>query len=135
MESTDALSDAQSEEAKDLSREAQEKAREISDRARERIAQYTDRAQERVELGRERAASGVERAATLLRERSSNGAGKVGREATEKVAHTVESAAGYLQGHGTTDLLRDVSRYAKQHPWRALIVAVLVGFFFSRVFR
>ena len=135
MERSDAFSNESNDDMKELSQEAPEKAREAADHPRERIAESTDRVQEQVELGRERAASRMERAATLLRDRSSDGAGKVSREATDKVAQAVEGAAVYLQRHKTTDVMRDASRYAKEHPWRAVIVAVLAGLLLARIFR
>jgi ElaB/YqjD/DUF883 family membrane-anchored ribosome-binding protein len=122
-------------EAEDRAREAEQKAREATEQARERVTELTSRAQEQLDQGRERAAAGLDRAATLLKERGASGTTIIGRDATEKVAHTVEHAADYLQTQKPRDLVRDASRYAKQHPWITGIGAVVLLFLISRVLR
>jgi ElaB/YqjD/DUF883 family membrane-anchored ribosome-binding protein len=47
----------------------------------------------------------------------------------------MESAAGYLKEHSTTEMWEDLEHYAKEHPGQALAGAVVTGFLLGRILR
>jgi ElaB/YqjD/DUF883 family membrane-anchored ribosome-binding protein len=124
-----------------LKTRAGEKVREISEAARvqaaERARKLTtlarERAQEQVEGQRERIASRVEEAATSLLHHAEEGE-NLRFEAERRVAHGLESAAGYLQSHQTNEVAGDVVGYVRQHPLRSLIMAGVIGYLLGKLF-
>jgi ElaB/YqjD/DUF883 family membrane-anchored ribosome-binding protein len=123
-----------------LKARATEKARELSEAARsqagERVRKLTasarERAQEQVEGQRERIASRVEDAATSLMHHAEEG-DNLRFMAERRVAHGLESAAGYLHSHQTDEVAGDVASYVRQHPVRSLIVAVVIGYLLGKL--
>ena len=104
------------------------------DTAREKASEVGQKAQEGVEQGRQQAASGLSQAAETLRERSEGSSG-VASDAGVKVAEGMESAAGYLQTHTSTEIWTDVEGYVRQHPGQALAGAIVTGFLIGRILR
>jgi hypothetical protein len=121
--------------ARDYGDEARNKATEYADQAREKASEYGDKAREQAEAGKDQAASGMEKAAGMLRERTAGTDGGVASQAGTKVADGMESAASYLRQHDTTEMWNDVEAYAKQHPTQALAGAVIAGFLLGRLIR
>jgi ElaB/YqjD/DUF883 family membrane-anchored ribosome-binding protein len=116
------------------------KVREISEAAREqaeqRVRNLTDkareRAQETVEQRRERLASRVEEAASGLLHHAEEG-DNLRYEAERRVGRGLESAAGYLHSHQTTEVAGDVGVYVHEHPVRAMIMAAIIGYFLAKI--
>lgn len=106
---------------------------EMGDRAQEMMGEGRERAQEMMGEGRDRAAEGAERAASTLRERSREQGGMAG-EMGEKVAGSMESAAGYLRRQDG-DMMDDVEHYVRLHPMQAVAAAVGAGFLVGRLLR
>jgi ElaB/YqjD/DUF883 family membrane-anchored ribosome-binding protein len=123
-----------------LKTRATEKVREISETARdqagERVKHLTgkarERAQERVEQQRERIASRVEEAATGLLQHAEEG-DNLRFQAERRVAHGLESAAGYLHRRHSDEMAGDVIGYVRQHPVRSAIMAGIIGFLLGKL--
>jgi len=123
-----------------LKTKATEKVREISEAARgqagERVRNLTgkarERAQETVEERRERLASRVEEAASGLLQHAEEGE-NLRYEAERRVAHGLESAAGYLHSHQTAEVAGDVGVYVRQHPVRSMIMAAVIGYLLAKI--
>jgi ElaB/YqjD/DUF883 family membrane-anchored ribosome-binding protein len=119
---------------------ASEKVREIGGAARgqaeQRVKELTgkarERAQEQVEAQRERIASRVEGAASGLLQHAEEGE-NLRYEAERRVAHGLESAAGYLHSHQTTEVAGDVGTYVREHPVRSLIMAAIIGYLLAKI--
>jgi ElaB/YqjD/DUF883 family membrane-anchored ribosome-binding protein len=123
-----------------LKERASEKVREIGGAARgqaeQRVKELTtkarERAQEQVEGQRERIASRVEDAASGLKHHAEVG-DNLRYETERRVAHGLESAAGYLKTHQTNEVAGDVGSYVKQHPVRSLIIAAIIGYLMGKI--
>ena len=116
------------------------KVREISEAARSQAAERArklaetarERAQQQVEGQRERIASRVEEAASGLLHHAEDG-DNLRFEAERRVAHGLESAAGYLHSHPTNEVAGDVAGYVRQHPVRSLILAAVIGYLLGKL--
>jgi ElaB/YqjD/DUF883 family membrane-anchored ribosome-binding protein len=123
-----------------LKTKATEKAREISKAARgqaeQRVKVLTEkareRAQETVEERRERLASRVEETAAGLLQHAEEGE-NLRYEAERRVGRGLESAAGYLHSHQTTEVAGDVGVYVHEHPVRAMIMAAIIGYLLAKI--
>jgi ElaB/YqjD/DUF883 family membrane-anchored ribosome-binding protein len=123
-----------------LKLKASEKVREIraaaQGQAGERVRHLTgkarERAQEQVEGQRERIASRVEGAATSLKQHAEEG-DNLRFEAERRVALGLESAAGYLHSHQTTEVAGDAVGYVRQHPMRSVIIAAIIGYLLGKL--
>jgi len=123
-----------------LKAKATEKVREIKEAARgqasEKVRQITDKARERaseqVEGQRERIASRVDQAASSLMHHAESGE-NLRYEAERRVAHGLESAAGYLHSHQANEVAGDVNGYVHQHPLRSIVIAAVIGFLLGKL--
>jgi ElaB/YqjD/DUF883 family membrane-anchored ribosome-binding protein len=123
-----------------LKTKATEKVREISEAARgqagERVRNLTEKARERAQLQvegqRERIASRVEEAASSLKQHAEDG-DNLRFEAERRVALGLESAAGYLHSHETTAVAGDAVGYVRQHPFRSMILAAVIGYLLGKL--
>jgi ElaB/YqjD/DUF883 family membrane-anchored ribosome-binding protein len=119
-----------------LKAKASEKVREIREAARdhagERVRQLTGKAQEQVEGQRERIASKVDQAASGLLQHAEAG-DNLRYMAEKRVAHSLESAAGYLHSHHTNEVAGDLSGYVRQHPIRSMIIAGIIGYLLGKL--
>lgn len=109
-----------------------EQAQQYAGQAREKAGEYGQRAQEQADAGKDQAAAGMERAAGTVREKMGGGAQG---EAGARIAEGMESAAGYLRAHDTSEMLNDLETYARNHPGQALAGAVATGFILGRLLR
>jgi hypothetical protein len=114
--------------------EAEDRTLEYAEGAKAKAGEYAEKARDQVEAGREQAASSMNRMADAVRERTADSSGVAG-QAGAKVAESMESAAGYLREHNTSDIWSDVESYAKGHPGKALAGAVVAGFLMGRLLR
>lgn len=117
---------------------AMDEGRQMADQARqsagEAMNEAGDRAYGAAETGRENAASGLERAAAGL-ERRADGSDGMSAMAAERAAEGMQSAAGYLRQHDSTEIWQDVERYVQHNPVRSLLGAVAAGFVVGRILR
>jgi hypothetical protein len=117
---------------------AMDEARTLADQARETASiaasEAGDRAYDAVETGRETAATGLERAASTLEKRASTTEG-IPAVAAERAAEGMQSAAGYLRGHDSSEIWQDVEHYVHRYPVRSLLGAIATGFLVGRILR
>jgi ElaB/YqjD/DUF883 family membrane-anchored ribosome-binding protein len=119
-----------------IAAKAEEKMRELRDTARSqaehRVQELGEKAQHRIDDQRDRVAARIEETASKLRQRA-DAAGPIGHTAAEKVAVRMEAAAGYLHQHQTSEIAGDFTSYVRQHPFRAVIAAAVLGYLFGRL--
>lgn len=119
-----------------IAAKAEEKVRDLSETARVEAGQRARRigglAQQRIDAERERVALRIEGVATTLRERG-DGAGPIGHTAGEQVATRMEATAAYLQQHPTEEIAGDVTTYVKQHPFKSVVAAAVLGYLVGRI--
>jgi ElaB/YqjD/DUF883 family membrane-anchored ribosome-binding protein len=120
--------------AQEYGDQAREKAQEYGGQARDKAQEYGERAQEQAEKGREQTATGMQKAAGMVRERTAGTSG-MPAEAGAKAADALDSASGYLRTHETSEIWNDVESYAKTHPTQALAGAIFAGFVLGRILR
>lgn len=120
--------------AQEYGQEAREKAQQYGEQAREKAQEYGDRAQEQAEKGRVQTATGMEKAAGMVRERTAGTSG-MPAEAGAKAADALDNASGYLRTHQTSEIMNDVETYARTHPGQALAGAIFAGFVLGRILR
>jgi ElaB/YqjD/DUF883 family membrane-anchored ribosome-binding protein len=104
----------------------------LAAKAEEKVREIGGTAQQRIDAGRDKVASGLEDAATKLRE-GSDTAGSMGHSAGETVAVKMEAAAGYLHEHKSNEIAGDLGSYIEGHPVQSIIAAALLGFFLGRL--
>jgi ElaB/YqjD/DUF883 family membrane-anchored ribosome-binding protein len=119
-----------SDKAGEMKDRAAEKAGEMKDRAGE----IMDRAQEEVDSRRGQAAGGIQDAAGMIRDKTQDQSGitaKVGGQ----VAEGMEGTANYIQTHTTSDMVKDIENFAREHPGQAIVGAVLAGLLIGKILR
>lgn len=121
--------------ASEYSEMAKEKAGEYGEMAREKAGAYGEKAREQAGVAKDQAASGMERVAGMVRERTAGGDGGVASQAGTKLAGGMEKTAEYLRGRDVNEIWNDVETYARQHPGQAVLGAVLTGFLIGRILR
>lgn len=114
--------------------QARERAQEYGDQARAKAQEYGHQAQEKADQGMDQAASGMERTAEMVRERTGGGDG-IAAQAGGRAADAMENAAGYLRERDTSEVWNDVETYARSHPAQALAGAIFAGFLLGRIIR
>jgi ElaB/YqjD/DUF883 family membrane-anchored ribosome-binding protein len=106
--------------------------------AGESISETVDEARQRVreqaEAGREKSAEGMEQAAGEVRERLGHREDMAGK-AAGTAADSLERTAGYMRTHDTHQMMDDLERYVREHPYQAMAGALAAGFILSRVLR
>jgi ElaB/YqjD/DUF883 family membrane-anchored ribosome-binding protein len=124
-----------------LKERASDKVREISEVARgqagERVrgltAKARERAQQQAEDQRERIATRVEGAASGLLQHAEEG-DNLRFQAERRLGHSLESAAGYLHSHPTDQVAGDALSYVRQHPFRSMVMAAIIGYLLGKLF-
>lgn len=119
--------------AQDYAERGREQAQEYGERGREMASEMTSRGQEAAGQAADGAASGMERAATALRERA-DGDGTQGKVAAG-AADRMEQAAGYLREGDAQQMWEDIERFVQEHPLQAAAAAVGAGFIVGRILR
>ncbi len=91
------------------------------------------KAADAVDARRDAVASGIDSAASTLREKAESlpGGERVARAAFT-AADTMEAAAEYVRGQDVQAMLADVGRMVKRHPGATLLTAAAVGFLLAR---
>jgi len=116
---------------------AKEKAGQVTDTAKEKAGQMTEQATAKADIGIEKAAGGLDRAADMLRERTQGT--EAGGGAVQTVAATaadkLDTAAQYLQGKDTDQLVAELEAVIRRRPVESLLVAAGVGFLLSKSLR
>jgi hypothetical protein len=123
-----------------IAAKATEKARGLGvaakERASERVRVFShrarDRATEQLDQQRERVASTMNSAAGSLIEHAEQ-ANRLQREAEVRMAHSMEAAAGYLHDHPSEEVARDIREIVRRRPMLSVLVALLAGYFLSRL--
>jgi len=108
----------------------------ISDTAsevRDKISDFGNTAAEKINENRGAAATGLDNAATSLREnaRSLPGGEKVANIA-QATAEKLRPTADYVRGHDLNGMMGDVQRLVKRNPGPSLLAAVVIGFVVGR---
>jgi hypothetical protein len=100
---------------------------------RQRAAELGRRAADSVDDKRGAVASGLESAASTLREKTESmpGTGKVAR-AARGTAGAMETAADYVREQDVRGMLSDVGQGVRRHPGATLLTAAAVGFLLIR---
>lgn len=104
---------------------AEERLRDISEKARER-------AQKQVDEQRERIASRMDDAVSTLKQHSDDG-NQLRRQAEQRLAQGMESAAGYLHSHQTSEVAGDIGTYVRQHPIQSVVLALIIGYLLGKI--
>lgn len=133
-------SDSPADQMKDRAGEMREQAEGAASEAAERAGQVAGdmageartKADEAADMGRERAAEGMERTASMLREREQDGA--VGAVAG-RAAEGMERSASYIRQHDTAEMWTDVEHYVREHPVQGIAGAMAAGFLVGRILR
>jgi hypothetical protein len=106
---------------------------ETASHIRQRASDLGHRVADSVDDKRGAVASGLESAASTLREKAEAmpGTAKVAR-AARATAGAVETAADYVREQDVRGMLSDVGRGVKRHPGATLLTAAAVGFLLVR---
>ena len=117
--------------------QAKETATQAVDTVRERAGQVTEQVTTRADQGIDVAASGLDRAADMLRERSQGMGGEgSGMQATAtQLADRLDTASQYLRDKDSQQLMTDLEELVRRKPTESLLVAAGVGFLLSKVLR
>ena len=93
-------------------------------------ARLQDKASEAFRAGRIATAEGLDAAASGIRERGDDVA-----ELAHATADSLKASAKYVRKHDGAYIMDDIESLIAAHPGKALLGAVLVGFFAGRAFR
>jgi ElaB/YqjD/DUF883 family membrane-anchored ribosome-binding protein len=117
--------------------QAKEKATQAVDTARERAGEVAGQAAAKADVGIEKAAGGLDRAADMLREKAGGtGAGGGAMQSAATVAaDRLDTAAQYLQGKDTDQLVAELEALVRRRPMESLLVAAGIGFVLSKALR
>jgi len=116
--------------------QARETATQAMDTAREKAGQVAEQVSTKTDAGIDKAAMGLDRAADMLREKT-QGMGEQGgvQAVATQAADRLDSAAQYLQGRDTDQLIADLEALVRRRPTESLLVAFGVGFLLSKALR
>ncbi len=116
---------------------AKQKAGEAADTAKQKAGEVADQASTKVDVGMDKAAGGLDKAASLLRDKSASmgGEGSTVQSVATKAATQLDTASQYLQQKDTDQLMADLEGLVRQKPAQTLLVAAGVGFLLSKVVR
>ncbi len=102
-----------------------------AEKLRQRASDLGRKAAAAVDDKRGAVASGIESAASTLREKTDTTGGKVAR-AARSTADALETTADYVREQDVRGMLSDVGRGVKRHPGATLLTAAAVGFLLAR---
>jgi ElaB/YqjD/DUF883 family membrane-anchored ribosome-binding protein len=89
----------------------------------------------KIDENRDAATSGLETAASTLREKADS---LPGGDKVTSLAHTtadkLSSTADYVREHDLTSMMADVERLVKNNPGQSLLAAAVIGFLVGRTF-
>lgn len=98
---------------------------------RQRASDIGRKAAAAVDGKRGAVASGIESAASTLRDKTESTSGKVAR-AARSTADALETTADYVREQDVRGMLSDVGRGVRRHPGATLLTAAAVGFLLAR---
>jgi hypothetical protein len=100
-----------------------------------KAAEMGQKVADTIDQNRGAAASGMESAASMLRERADTlpGGEKVAN-AAHATANAVGVAAGYVRDNDLKTMMADVQQLVKNNPGPALLTAAALGFLIARTF-
>lgn len=103
---------------------------------KEKVSTLTHQAADQIDASRRPTADKIENAAAALHRTAHHlPGGDTVHNAAHSAAGKLESTAGYLRAHDTTDMLTDIELLVKRNPGVALGVAAGLGFFVGWAFR
>ncbi len=112
--------------------DAQEKAGHLTETVQEKAEHLGQQAHTMSDRGIDSAASGLDQAASMLRQQGESHEGTLGTAAT-KTAETLDSASSYLRDKDTDQLLDDLEQMVRRRPVESVLVAAGIGFVLSKV--
>ncbi len=133
-----ASSGSTADKAKEAVGQAQQKAGAAMETAKEKTDQVTDQATTKVDAGIDKAAGGLDKLADTIRGRAESAGESGGSPMLSRatmVADRLDTAAQYLRGKDTDQLVTDLEALVRRKPTQSLLVAAGVGFLLSRARR
>lgn len=100
----------------------------------QKSTEFSKEAQRRTDEAIQRSATGMEHAAQNVREGAERASGMQTR-AAERMADSMERTAGYLREKDTQQMVDDIERYVREHPFRTIAGALVGGFVLARILR
>ncbi len=119
--------------ATQVGEQVQDKAREVTGQVQEKASQVGEQAHTMSDKGIDSAASGLDQAASMLRQQGEGREGAIGTAATT-TADTLESASAYLHEKDTDQVMADLEALVRKRPVESVLVAAGVGFVLSKLF-
>lgn len=102
--------------------------------AKQKADQVVGQVSATADAGIDRAATGLDRAAEMLRDRASGQGGSMESVATV-AAERLDAAAHYLQGKDSETLIAELEALVRRRPTESLLVALGIGFLLSKAMR
>ena len=102
----------------------------ITDNVASTAARMQDKASDAFRTGRTATADGLEGAASRI----AAGGDRIA-EAAHSTADSLGTGANYIRTNGPREMANDIESIIKAHPGKALLGAVILGFFAGRAFR
>jgi hypothetical protein len=107
-----------------------DKASDLASGVAERASDLASNVAERVDSGIHATGKGIENLAQGLRDNTPND-GFLGA-ASSRVAETLETSGKYLEEHGMSDMVNDLTDIIRRNPIPAVLVGVGIGFVLAR---
>jgi ElaB/YqjD/DUF883 family membrane-anchored ribosome-binding protein len=112
-----------------------EKISDTATQAKEKVSDLGRTAGDKIDENRDAAATGLDKAASALREKAES---LPGGEKVAGIAHTaadkLSSTAEYVREHDVKRMMADVETLVKNNPGPSLILAAAIGFLVARAF-
>lgn len=126
--------------AKEKAGQVGQQATQAMDTAKDKAGQVAEQASAKADQGIDKAAGGLGQAAGLLREKTEGlggqgGAGETAQQLAGQAAQQLDTAARYLEGKDSDQLVADLESLVRRKPTESLLVAAGVGFLLSRIVR
>jgi len=118
-------------QAKSAAQNVGEKARQAGEYAGEKARQAGEYARDKADSAVSGAGKGMESLAGTIRDRGPQ-EGLLGK-ATSGVANTLDSAGRYLDEHGMSGMVDDMTSMIRNHPLPAVLIGVGIGFMLARL--
>ena len=99
-----------------------------------KAAEMGQKVVDKIDANRGAAASGLESAASALREKADTLAGENVANAAHATADAAGVAADYVREHDFKAMMADVQQLVKNNPGPALLTAAALGFLIARTF-
>ena len=115
--------------------QAKETAAQAVHTAKEKAGQVAEQASTTADAGIGKAATGLGKAAAMLREKSQAAGGQGVQSVATTAADKLDGAARYLRDKDGQQLVTDLEGLVRRKPTESLLVAAGVGFLLSKVLR